>query len=65
LIPPLQILLPVDSPPSDSHPVDSPPVDSPDPRMADSPLEEAAWTKVDYGSLPKPKKQKRVVKVVG
>jgi len=56
---------PVDPPPSDSHPVDSP-----DPRMADSPLvdsppKEAAWTKVDYGNLPKPKKQKRVVKVVG
>jgi hypothetical protein len=61
---------PSDSPPVDSHPVDSHPVDSPDPRMADSPLvdsppKEAAWTKVDYGNLPKPKKQKRVVKVVG
>jgi len=58
---------PVDSPPVDSHPVDSHPLD---PRMADSPLvdsppKEAAWTKVDYGNLPKPKKQKRVVKVVG
>lgn len=63
---------PLDSHPADSHPSDSLPVDSHplDPRMADSPLvdsppKEAAWTKVDYGNLPKPKKQKRVVKVVG
>lgn len=39
-----------------SSPVDPPP--------ADSLPKEAAWTTVDYGNLPKPKKQKRVVKVV-